>query len=290
MTVSQEQIRTKLEDLPRFKLSHLNTPLEPLDRLQQALIDEAVSVPNRMLVKRDDVMRSDRLKQVMQEIDASFDEGSIGFSKFSKFLAEASSRGLIVLKKMDNGQYEISPSSGGGRSSGGRGSRSPDSRGRRGGRDRGGRRGGDDLCRRLQPVAGIRRRPACARVRRAGGNHVGEVRAFLTKYYGTAVGQDCKEPLDTVTANDHFGLVTIKGELFQIVDIGMRMLSPRELYAAQGFPSDYKIGDRESDGFKFSKSQQVAKCGNSVCPPLAAALVRANVETNTIFAPMERSA
>lgn len=124
----------------------------------------------------------------------------------------------------------------------------------------------------------------------AGGNHVGEVRAFLLKYYGTAVGQDCKEPLDTVTANDRFGLVMIKGELFQIIDIGMRMLSPRELYAAQGFPSDYKIGDRESDGFKFSKSQQVAKCGNSVCPPLAAALVRANVEKSTIFAPMERSA
>jgi DNA (cytosine-5)-methyltransferase 1 len=108
------------------------------------------------------------------------------------------------------------------------------------------------------------------------------------KYYGTAVGQDCKEPLDTVTANDRFGLVMIKGELFQIIDIGMRMLSPRELYAAQGFPSDYRIGDR--DGFKFSKSQQVAKCGNSVCPPLAAALVRANVEKSTIFAPMERSA
>lgn len=104
------------------------------------LVKEAVD----RMVKRDDVMRSDRLKQVMQEIDASFDEGSIGFSKFSKFLAEASSRGLIVLKKMDNGQYEISPSSGGGRSSGGRGSRSSDSRGRRGGRDRGGRRGGRD--------------------------------------------------------------------------------------------------------------------------------------------------
>lgn len=55
MTVSQEYIRTKLEELPRFKLSHLNTPLEPLDRLQQVLIDEGVLVPNRMLVKRDDV-------------------------------------------------------------------------------------------------------------------------------------------------------------------------------------------------------------------------------------------
>ncbi len=105
------------------------------------LVKEAVE----RMVKRDDVMRSDRLKQVMQELDASFDEGSIGFSKFSKFLAEASSRGLVVLKKMDNGQYEISPSSGGGRSGGGRSSsRSSDSRGRRGGRDRGGRRGGRD--------------------------------------------------------------------------------------------------------------------------------------------------
>jgi len=55
MTISQEHIRTKLEELPRFKLSHLNTPLEPFDRLRQALIDEGVDVPNRMLVKRDDV-------------------------------------------------------------------------------------------------------------------------------------------------------------------------------------------------------------------------------------------
>ena len=55
MTISQEHIRTKLEELPRFKLSHLNTPLEPFDRLRQALVDEGVDVPNRMLVKRDDV-------------------------------------------------------------------------------------------------------------------------------------------------------------------------------------------------------------------------------------------
>jgi len=54
MTVTQAHIRNRLEKLPRFKLSHLNTPLEPLDRLRQALIDEGVSVPNRMLVKRDD--------------------------------------------------------------------------------------------------------------------------------------------------------------------------------------------------------------------------------------------
>ncbi len=57
---------------------------------------------------RDDVMRSDRLKQVMQEIDPAFDESGLGFSKFSKFLTEASSRGLVKLHKLDNGQYEVS--------------------------------------------------------------------------------------------------------------------------------------------------------------------------------------
>jgi len=52
---TREQVLAKLEELPRFKLSHLNTPLEPFDRLKQALIDQGVDVPNRMLVKRDDV-------------------------------------------------------------------------------------------------------------------------------------------------------------------------------------------------------------------------------------------
>ena len=65
------------------------------------------------MVSRDDVMRSDRLKQVMQELEPTFDEGSLGFSKFSKFLAEASSRGLVQLKKLENGQYEVGPSKGG---------------------------------------------------------------------------------------------------------------------------------------------------------------------------------
>jgi uncharacterized protein (TIGR00288 family) len=68
------------------------------------LVREAV----RRMTDRDDVMRSDRLKQVMQELDPTFDEGSLGFSKFSKFLAEASSRGLVKLRKLDNGQYEVS--------------------------------------------------------------------------------------------------------------------------------------------------------------------------------------
>jgi uncharacterized protein (TIGR00288 family) len=62
------------------------------------------------MVSRGDVMRSDRLKQVMQELDPAFDEGAIGFSKFSKFLSEASSRGLIELIKLGNGQYEVGPS------------------------------------------------------------------------------------------------------------------------------------------------------------------------------------
>ncbi len=91
------------------------------------------------MVQRNDVMRSDRLKQVMQELDPSFDEGAIGFSKFSKFLAEAASRGLVKLQKMENGQYEIRHVSGGGRSRSrddGRARRDRGGRGRRGGRDR----------------------------------------------------------------------------------------------------------------------------------------------------------
>jgi len=68
------------------------------------LVREAV----KRMTDRDDVMRSDRLKQVMQELDPTFDEGSLGFSKFSKFLTEASSRGLVKLRKLDNGQYEVS--------------------------------------------------------------------------------------------------------------------------------------------------------------------------------------
>src|SRR5690554_1447385 len=74
------------------------------------LVKEAVA----KMVSRGDVMRSDRLKQVMQEIDAAFDESALGFSKFSKFLTEASSRGLVKLRKLDNGQYEIEPARGGG--------------------------------------------------------------------------------------------------------------------------------------------------------------------------------
>ena len=110
----------------------------------------------------------------------------------------------------------------------------------------------------------------------AGGGHFGEVRAFLIKYYGQGTGQDIKEPLDTVTAQDRFGLVTIEGVDYQIVDIGLRMLEPRELYGCQGFPDDYII-DHDYTGKTYPRSEQVRRCGNAVCPPIPAALVRANL-------------
>lgn len=106
--------------------------------------------------------------------------------------------------------------------------------------------------------------------------HFGEVRAFLIKYYGQGTGQDVKEPLDTITAQDKFGLVTIAGVDYQIVDIGLRMLEPKELYGCQGFPDDYII-DRDYTGKAYPRSEQVRRCGNAVCPPIPAALVRANL-------------
>ena len=110
----------------------------------------------------------------------------------------------------------------------------------------------------------------------AGDGHFGEVRAFLIKYYGQGTGQDIKAPLDTVTAQDRFGLVTINGVDYQIVDIGLRMLEPRELYGCQGFPDDYII-DHDYTGKTYPRSEQVRRCGNAVCPPIPAALVRANL-------------
>lgn len=106
--------------------------------------------------------------------------------------------------------------------------------------------------------------------------HFGEVRAFLIKYYGDATGQDIEKPLDTVTTKDRFGLVTIEGVDYQIVDIGLRMLEPRELYGCQGFPDDYII-DHDYTGKTYPRSEQVKRCGNAVCPPIPAAMVRANL-------------
>jgi len=110
----------------------------------------------------------------------------------------------------------------------------------------------------------------------AGGLHFGEIRAFLLKYYGTGGGQPLNEPIHTITTKDRFGLVTIHGQDYQIVDIGMRMLEPHELFAAQGFPADYII-DQDCNGKRYSKAKQVARCGNAVPPPFAEALVRANL-------------
>jgi DNA (cytosine-5)-methyltransferase 1 len=145
------------------------------------------------------------------------------------------------------------------------------------------------------------------------GSHQGIVAPFLQAYYGTGDGGDESEPARTVTTKDRHGhveaslevppftpeqasraravaellrsfgfwdhreFVTIEanGITYVIVDIGMRMLVPRELYLAQGFPSDYEI-ERDLAGQTFSKSVQVSCCGNSVCPPVAAALVAAN--------------
>ena len=110
----------------------------------------------------------------------------------------------------------------------------------------------------------------------AGDGHFGEVRAFLIKYYGQGTGQDIQEPLDTVPTHDRFGLVTINGTDYQIVDIGLRMLEPRELYGCQGFPDDYII-EHDYTGKTYPRSEQVRRCGNAVCPPIPAALVRANL-------------
>lgn len=104
--------------------------------------------------------------------------------------------------------------------------------------------------------------------------------AFLVKYYGNErEGCNLAEPLHTVTTKDRFGLVMVRGEQYRIVDIGMRMLTPRELYRAQSFSDDYIIehGMDEHGGVRpLTKTAQVRMCGNSVAPALAEALVRAN--------------
>lgn len=108
-------------------------------------------------------------------------------------------------------------------------------------------------------------------------NHFGEVCAFLVKYYGNGDNAvSCSEPAPTITAKDRMGLVTVNEQDYMIVDIGLRMLTPRELFDAQGFPHDYII-DVDADGKAYPKSEQVARCGNAVCPPIPTALVRANL-------------
>lgn len=108
------------------------------------------------------------------------------------------------------------------------------------------------------------------------GAHHAEVQAFLVKYFSTGAAKSVNEPLDTVTTKDRFALVTVHGEEYIIADIKMRMLQPRELFNAQGFPHDYII-DHDADGHPYPKSKQVARCGNAVTPPVPAALVRVNL-------------
>lgn len=110
----------------------------------------------------------------------------------------------------------------------------------------------------------------------AQGLHHGEVRAFLVKYYSEG-GQDqsLADPMHTIPTKDRLGLVVVHGEPYAIVDIGLRMLTPRELYKAQGFPDSYRI-ERGAAGEPITKTAQVRMCGNSVCPPLAEAVVGAN--------------
>ena len=115
------------------------------------------------------------------------------------------------------------------------------------------------------------------------GGHFGEIRTSLVKYppdqdmqHWGEVRKLLNRFCDYKIADDEVLLLEIEGENYFIGDIGMRMLEPRELYNAQGFPSDYII-DRDYQGNVYPRSKQVARCGNAVPPPFAEALVRANL-------------
>lgn len=119
-----------------------------------------------------------------------------------------------------------------------------------------------------------------------GGHHVGEVRAFLMRYFGTQQSPDLLSPLATITTKHRDALVMVHGHPYQIVDIGMRMLTRRELFNAQGFPSDYIIDPTVERVLKNGRrvtgpmtiTESIKKCGNSVSPPHARALVAANMQ------------
>ena len=111
----------------------------------------------------------------------------------------------------------------------------------------------------------------------AGGTHVGEVKTMLAvDGYDEQRAQQVLEFLREYCGPDSTGRVTLDGVVYRIVDIGMRMLQPHELYRAQGFPEWYII-DQDFRGVKYAKDKQVARCGNAVPPPFAEALVRANL-------------
>lgn len=112
-----------------------------------------------------------------------------------------------------------------------------------------------------------------------------QVAAFLINYYGNGDARDPTVPMDTLTTKDRLALVTvyINKEPYYIVDITLRMLLPKELYKAQGFPDGY-IFDRDHNGWPLTKTAQVRMCGNSVSPPPMAALIRANYRPEAVFA------
>lgn len=119
-----------------------------------------------------------------------------------------------------------------------------------------------------------------------------QVAAFLVKYYATdgenevSQSQPVDRPLDTITTKARFAVVTvtIDAVTYIIVDIGLRMLTPRELARAQGFPDSYILDpecwyttDKGNRKFgRLPKAMQISAIGNSVCPPVARALVAAN--------------
>lgn len=160
----------------------------------------------------------------------------------------------------------------------------------------------------------------------AGAGHFAEQATFLTKYYGQGIGQGVDVPIDTVVSKDRFGLISVKiakvdssnnlghwskvramlneycgykiaedevlllcinGIYYFIFDIGLRMLTPRELFNAQGFPEDYII-DHDDEGNPYPQYAQVARCGNAVPPQLPKALVQANLPELCGIEPIER--
>ena len=116
-----------------------------------------------------------------------------------------------------------------------------------------------------------------ARTVTARGQHAALVQAFLMQYYsGGGQAQPCHAPAPTVVSRGRISIVTVNRELYRIADIGMRMLVARELFRAQGFPDSYVI-DPVYNGKPLSKTRQIQMCGNSVCPQVVEALVRANL-------------
>ena len=146
---------------------------------------------------------------------------------------------------------------------------------------------GRDLRKPLSTITarGTQQTIVAAQMERGTSANANGVAAFLIKYYGQGIGAKLTDPMHTDTTRDRFGLVTvsIEGESWTVVDIGMRMLTPRERFRAQGFPEDYII-DRTATGKRLTKTEQGSNCGNSVSPPLARALVSANCELNKMEA------